>query len=82
MPDGSLLLRTMRDQGFKPPAIMMAATGDTFETLDALGKEYLEGITVVGYPRPDQTETYGPGAAAYLAAYKRNTIASQSHLKA
>jgi len=71
VPDGSLLLRTMRDQGFKPPAIMMAATGDTFETLDALGKEYLEGITVVGYPRPDQTEAYGPGAAAYLAAYKK-----------
>ena len=82
VPDGSLLLRTMRDQGFKPPAIMMAATGDTFETLDALGKEFLEGITVVGYPRPDQTEAYGPGAAAYLAAYKkkydREPIAPQS----
>jgi len=82
VPDGSLLLRTMRDQGFKPPAIMMVATGDTFETLDALGKEYLEGIAVVGYPRPDQTEAYGPGAAAYLAAYKekynRDPIAPQS----
>jgi branched-chain amino acid transport system substrate-binding protein len=82
VPDGSLLLRTMREQGFKPPAIMMVATGDTFETLDALGKDYLEGVTVVGYPRPDQTETYGPGAAAYLAAYKkkydRDPIAPQS----
>jgi len=61
---------------------MMVATGDTFETLDALGKEYLEGIAVVGYPRPDQTEAYGPGAAAYLAAYKekynRDPIAPQS----
>jgi branched-chain amino acid transport system substrate-binding protein len=71
VPDGSLLLRTMRDQGFKPAAIMMVATGDTFETLDALGNEYLEGVAVVGYPRPDQTEAYGPGAAAYLAAYKK-----------
>jgi branched-chain amino acid transport system substrate-binding protein len=71
VPDGNLLLRTMRDQGFKPQAILLVGTGDTFETLDALGAEYLEGIAVVGYPRPDQTETYGPGAAAYLAAYKK-----------
>ena len=71
VPDGNLLLRTMRDQGFKPAAILLVGTGDTFETLDALGAEYLEGITVVGYPRPDQTEGYGPGAAAYLAAYKK-----------
>ena len=70
VPDGNLLLRTMREQGFKPAAILLVGTGDTFETLDSLGAEYLEGITVVGYPRPDQTEGYGPGAAAYLAAYK------------
>ena len=82
VPDGNLLLRTMRDQGFKPQAILLVGTGDTFETFDALGAEYLEGITVVGYPRPDQTEAYGPGAAAYLAAYKkkyqRDPIAPQS----
>jgi branched-chain amino acid transport system substrate-binding protein len=71
VPDGNLLLRTMRDQGFKPAAILLVGTGDTFETLEALGAEYLEGIAVVGYPRPDQTEAYGPGAAAYLAAYKK-----------
>jgi branched-chain amino acid transport system substrate-binding protein len=81
VPDGSLLLRTMRDQGLKVPAIMMLATGDTFETLDALGAEYLEGITVVGYPRSDQTESFGPGASAYLGAYKakynRDPVAPQ-----
>ncbi len=81
VPDGSLLLRTMRDQGLKIPAVMMVGTGDTFETLDALGTDYLEGVTVVGYPRPDQTEAYGPGAAAFLAAYKakynRDPIAPQ-----
>ena len=71
VPDGNLLLRTMRDQGFKPQALLLVGTGDTFETLDALGAEYLEGVAVVGYPRPDQTEAYGPGAAAYLAAYKK-----------
>jgi branched-chain amino acid transport system substrate-binding protein len=82
VPDGNLLLRTMRDQGFAPQAILLVGTGDTFETLDALGAEYLQGITVVGYPRPDQTEAFGPGAAAYLAAYKkkyeRDPIAPQS----
>ena len=82
VPDGNLLLRTMRDQGFKPAAILLVGTGDTFETLEALGAEYLEGVAVVGYPRPDQTESYGPGAAAYLAAYKkkyeRDPIAPQS----
>jgi len=81
VPDGNLLLRTMREQAFKPAAILLVGTGDTFETLESLGAEYLEGITVVGYPRPDQTETYGPGAAAYLAAYKakyqRDPIAPQ-----
>jgi branched-chain amino acid transport system substrate-binding protein len=82
VPDGNLLLRTMREQGFKPAAILLVGTGDTFETLESLGAEYLEGITIVGYPRPDQTETFGPGAAAYLAAYKtkyqRDPIAPQS----
>jgi branched-chain amino acid transport system substrate-binding protein len=65
------LLRTMRDQGFVPPAAVLVGSGDTFETLDALGAEWLEGLAIVAYPRPDQTETYGPGAAAYLAAYKK-----------
>jgi branched-chain amino acid transport system substrate-binding protein len=81
VPDGNLLLRTMRDQGFEPPAILLVGTGDTFETLDALGADALEGIAIVGYPRPDQTETFGPGAAAYLEAYKnkydRDPIAPQ-----
>jgi branched-chain amino acid transport system substrate-binding protein len=71
IPDGNLLMRTMRDQGFKPAAIMVVGTGDTFEVLDALGAEFLEGVVAVAYPRPDQTEAYGPGAAAYLAAYKK-----------
>jgi branched-chain amino acid transport system substrate-binding protein len=71
IPDGNLLMRTMRDQGFKPAAIMVVGTGDTFEVLDALGAEFLEGVVAVAYPRPDQTEGYGPGAAGYLAAYKK-----------
>src|ERR1043165_240153 len=67
VPDGNLLLRTMRDQQDRSRFEAL----DTFETFDALGAEYLEGVAVVGYPRPDQTEAYGPGAAAYLAAYKK-----------
>ena len=34
VPDGNLLLRTMREQGFKPAAILLVGTGDTFETLE------------------------------------------------
>ena len=70
VPDGNLLLRTMRDQGVKPGAIVFVGTGDTPETLQALGQEYMEGILVVGYPRNDISEAYGPGNKAYLEAYR------------
>lgn len=70
VPDGNLLLRTLRDQGVKPGAILFVGTGDTPETLQALGAEYLEGILVVGYPRNDISESYGPGNKAYLEAYR------------
>ena len=70
-PDGNLLLKTSREQGFKPPVILMVGTGDTPETLEALGAEFLEGIFVVSYPRPDISEKFGPGAGAYLAAYRK-----------
>jgi len=70
IPDGTLLLRTARDQGFKPPAMLMVGTGDTFEVLDALGADYLQGILVVSYPRPDVSQAYGPGAKDYLEAYR------------
>ena len=69
VPDGNLLLRTLRDQGVKPAAILFVGTGDTPETLQALGP-YMEGILVTGYPRNDITETFGPGNKAYLAAYQ------------
>lgn len=68
--DGNLLLRTLRDQGVKPAAILFVGTGDTPETLQALGAESLEGILVTGYPRNDITEAYGPGNKAYLEAYR------------
>jgi branched-chain amino acid transport system substrate-binding protein len=70
VPDGNLLLRTLRDQGVKPAAILYVGTGDTPETLQALGAEYLDGILVVGYPRNDITEAFGPGSKAYLEAYR------------
>jgi branched-chain amino acid transport system substrate-binding protein len=80
--DTNLLLRAMRDQGFKPRAIMLIGVGDTKETLEALGAEFLEGVLLVSYPRPDINPAYGPGAAAFLAAYKtkynRDPIAPQS----
>ncbi len=81
-PDSNLMLRTARDQGFKPRAMLITGSGDTFETRDALGKEFLEGILIVTYPRADINPAYGPGAADYLAAYKakynRDPIAPQN----
>ena len=82
VPDTNLMLRTAREQGYKPTAIMTVGTGDTFETLEALGAEYLEGIFVVSYPRADISEKYAPGASgfldAYRKAYSRDPIAPQS----
>ena len=71
VPDTNLLLKTAREQGFKPGVIVLTGTGDTFETLNALGPESLEGVFVVSYPRPDISEAFGPGASAYLAAYRK-----------
>ena len=71
VPDTNLLLKTAREQGLKPPVILTVGTGDTNETLDALGADFLEGMMVVSYPRPDISERFGPGASAYLAAYRK-----------
>jgi branched-chain amino acid transport system substrate-binding protein len=80
--DGNLLLRTARDQGFVPPVILWVGIGDTVETLESLGAQFLEGMLVVTYPRTDIAEAYGPGAAAYSAAYRakynREVFAPQS----
>jgi branched-chain amino acid transport system substrate-binding protein len=70
VPDGNLLLRTARDQGFKPGAMVFVGTGDTRETLEAMSQSGVEGLFVVSYPRPDISEEFGPGSSAYLAAYK------------
>jgi branched-chain amino acid transport system substrate-binding protein len=82
VPDTNLLLKTAREQGYKPAVIMTVGTGDTFETLEALGADYLEGVFVVSYPRPDISEKYAPGASGYLDAYRkaynRDPIAPQS----
>lgn len=71
VPDINLMLKTAREQDYKPPVIVLVGTGDTFETLDALRAEFLEGVFVVSYPRPDISEKFGPGASAYLAAYRK-----------
>src|SRR2546422_2166523 len=71
VPDTNLLVKTAREQGFKPPVILTVGTGDTGETLEALGPEFLEGVMVVSYPRPDISEPFGPGGSAYLPAYRK-----------
>ena len=81
VPDGNLLLRAARDQGFKPPAILWVGVGDTKDTLDAIGSDFAEGLMVVGYARTDTAPAFGPGApeflAAYRAKYSRDPIAPQ-----
>ncbi|MCC2099348.1 MAG: ABC transporter substrate-binding protein [Hyphomicrobiales bacterium] len=69
--DTNLLLRTAREQGFAPSAIMLLGVGDTPETLEAVGAEYLEGVLVVSYPRPSVSERFGPGAAKFLELYRK-----------
>lgn len=82
VPDGNLLLRTARDQGFKPGAIVLVGVGDTPETLQSLGAAAMEGVLVVSFPRTDISPKFGPGAkdflAAYRAKYKADPIAPQS----
>jgi branched-chain amino acid transport system substrate-binding protein len=82
VPDGNLLLRTAREQGFKPGAMLWVGVGDTPETLNAMGAASIEGLLVVCYPRTDINENFGPGAKNYLAAYrakyKSDPIAPQS----
>jgi branched-chain amino acid transport system substrate-binding protein len=82
VPDGNLLLRTAADQGFNPPVTVFVGTGDTNETLEALGEDGIEGLLVVSYPRPDISEEFGPGSSAYLEAYRakygQDPIAPQS----
>jgi branched-chain amino acid transport system substrate-binding protein len=71
VPDINLLMRTARQQGFEPDATVLTGTGDTNETLEAIGEKDLEGTFVVSYPRPDISEDYGPGSDAFLQAYEK-----------
>jgi len=70
VPDGNLLLNTLKNQGYKIPAIMYAVTGDAPETLNIVGAKDLEGLLVVSYPRTNIPSSYSPGGAEYLAAYR------------
>ena len=70
VPDGNLLLNTLKNQGYKIPAIMYAVTGDAPETLNFVGAKDLEGLLVVSYPRTNIPSSYSPGGAEYLAAYR------------
>lgn len=80
--DGNLLLKTMRDQGFKPMATVFIGTGDTPETLQSLGAAGVEGLLVITYPRSDVSEKFAPGVKsfldAYRAKYKSDPIQTQS----
>lgn len=68
--DISLLLRTAKQQNFRPKAILLVGSGDNQESLKAIGADQLQGITVVAYPHPEMSDSYAPGASAYLKAYQ------------
>ncbi len=70
VPDGNLLLKNLRDQGYKVPTIMFVGMGDTNETLEPNGAEAIEGLLSVSYPRPDLPDAYSPGGMKYLEAYR------------
>lgn len=70
VPDTNLLLRTIRDQSFKPAALVLVGTGDTPETLESVGAPWLEGVLLVAYPLTNVDESYGRGAKVYLDAYR------------
>jgi branched-chain amino acid transport system substrate-binding protein len=70
VPDGNLLLKTLKNQGYKVPGIMYVVTGDAPETLNAVGAADLEGVLVVSYPRTNLPSSYSPGGKEYLAAYR------------
>jgi branched-chain amino acid transport system substrate-binding protein len=67
--DTHLLLRTAREQGFAPDAIIIVGLGDSQETIDALGLDYLQGILIVTYPRQEVNPSYAPGADELSAEY-------------
>jgi branched-chain amino acid transport system substrate-binding protein len=69
VPDGNLLLKNMRDQGYKVP-IMFVGMGDTKETLEPNGVAGVERILSVSYPRPDLPEAYSPSGKKYVEEYK------------
>lgn len=68
--DTNLLLRTSREQSFKPAATILVGVGDTNETLSALGADYLNGVIVATYPRTQINPNYGPGALEVAKAYE------------
>jgi len=70
VPDDNLLLKTMRDQAYKPKAFMFVGQGDDDGTLKTNGAAGVEGLLSVSYPRTDLAESYSPGGAAYFAAYR------------
>jgi branched-chain amino acid transport system substrate-binding protein len=68
--DGNLLLKTAKEHGFKPAVTLFIGTGDTPETLSAVGQEMVDGMLVIAYPRTDVNEAFAPGVKAYLTAYR------------
>jgi len=76
--DTHLLLRTAREQGLKPSAVVLVGLGDSKETIEAIGLDYLQGILVVTYPRHQLNPNYAPNAdtlsAEYVERFKQEPV--------
>jgi branched-chain amino acid transport system substrate-binding protein len=76
--DTHLLLRTAREQGFAPSAVILVGLGDSRETVEAIGQNYLQGILVVTYPRHEVNPNYARGAdelsAQYVEKYRQQPV--------
>ncbi len=70
VPDVNLLLRQADEQSFHPAARVLTATGDSDETLDAVGADSLAGTFVVQYSNPDTDPEFAPGWQKFLKEYK------------
>ena len=69
--DTNLLLRTMRERQFKPAATILIGLGDSKETADAVGLDYLQGILVVSFPRHHISQKYAPGSDEVNEKFKK-----------
>ena len=70
--DANLLLKTAKEQGFKPPAIMNRRGGRHDRDAERpSGRRIWRASCLVSYPRAGENEAFAPGAAAFADAFTK-----------